>query len=71
MRRLRGEVHLFPRNVSSIANFIESEEWICRLVYLTGIFQKLNELNPDTQGFGNNIFSMQDNIKGIRVRVRT
>jgi hypothetical protein len=62
--QLRGEVHLFLRDVSSFAKFLEDEgeEWLCRLAYLTDIFQKLNELIIVLQGFGNDIFSMQDKI---------
>jgi hypothetical protein len=46
----------------SLTKFFEDEEWLCRLAYLTDIFQKLNELNLALQGFGNHIFSMQDKI---------
>jgi hypothetical protein len=60
--QLRGEVHLFLRDGSSLAKFFEDEEWLCRLANLTDIFQKLNELNLALQGFGNHIFSVQDKI---------
>jgi hypothetical protein len=59
---LLREVHLFLRDVSSLAKCFEGEEWLCRLAYLTDIFQKLHELNPALQVFGNHIFSMQDKI---------
>jgi hypothetical protein len=38
---LRGKVHLFLRDVSSAAKCFEDEdeEWLCRLAYLTDIFQ--------------------------------
>jgi hypothetical protein len=48
--------------VSSLAKFSEDEEWLCRLAYLTDIFQKLNELNLALQGFGNHIFSIKDKV---------
>jgi hypothetical protein len=56
--QLRGEVHLFLRDVSSLAKFFEDEEWLCRLAYFSHTFQKLNELNLAFQVFENHIFSM-------------
>jgi hypothetical protein len=60
--QLRGEAHLFLRDVSSIAKLFEDEdeEWLCRLAYLADIFQKLNELHLALQGFVNHTFSVQD-----------
>jgi hypothetical protein len=48
--------------VSSLAKFSEDEELLCRLAYITDIFQKLNKLNLALQRFGNHIFSIQDKI---------
>jgi hypothetical protein len=62
LSQVRGEVHLFLRDMLSLAKIFEDEEWLCKCFYLTDIFQKLNELNLALQGFGNHIFSMQDKI---------
>jgi hypothetical protein len=64
--QLRGEVHLFLlRGVPSLAKFCEDEKWLCKLAYLTDIFQKLDELKLALQGFGNHIFSMKDKITAL------
>jgi hypothetical protein len=53
---LRHEVHLFLKNVTPLSSHFEDEAWLCRLAYLTDIFSKLNEVNVNLQGNGNNIF---------------
>jgi hypothetical protein len=65
----RREVHLFLRDVLSLAKFFEDEEWLCRLACLTDIFHKLNELNQALQGFGNHILSMQDKVTAFYINL--
>jgi hypothetical protein len=53
---LRRKVHLFFKNMTPLSSYLEDEAWLCRLAYLTDIFSKLNDLNLNLQGNGNNIF---------------
>jgi hypothetical protein len=62
---LRYEVHLFLKNMTPLSSHFEDEAWLCRLAYLTDIFSKLNGLNLNLQGNGNNIFSMEDKVRAF------
>jgi hypothetical protein len=48
-----------------LSSYFEDEAWLCRLAYLADIFSKLNDLYLNLQGNGNNIFSMEDNVRAF------
>jgi hypothetical protein len=47
----------------------EDGAWLCRLAYFTDIFSKLNDLNLNLQGNGNNIFSMEDKVHAFYMKL--
>jgi hypothetical protein len=51
--------------MTPLSSHFEDEAWLCRLAYLTDIFSKLNALYLNLQGNGNNIFSMEDNVRAF------
>jgi hypothetical protein len=51
--------------MNMLSSHFEDEAWLCRLAYLTDIFSKLNDLNLNLQGNGNNIFLMEDNVRAF------
>jgi hypothetical protein len=59
---LRHEVHLVFEYMTPLSLHFEDEAWLCHLAYLTAIFSKLNDLNLNLQGNGNNIFSVEDKV---------
>jgi hypothetical protein len=61
----RHEFRLFFKNMTPLSSHFEDEAWLCWLAYLTDIFSKLNYLNLNLQGNGNNIFSMEDKVRAF------
>jgi hypothetical protein len=66
---LRHEVNLFLKNMTPLSLRFEDGAWLCRLAYFTDIFSKLNDLNLNLQGNGNNIFSMEDKVHAFYMKL--
>ncbi|XP_066968245.1 zinc finger BED domain-containing protein 5-like [Macrobrachium rosenbergii] len=64
--QLRDEVRLFPLDSSSeFSVFMTDSNWLGKLVYLSCIIDKLNELNLSIQVPNTNIFSLFDKINAF------
>ena len=64
--QLRDEVRLFLLNSGSeFSVFMTDSNWLGKLVYLSCIFDKLNELNLSIQGPNTNILSLFDKINAF------
>jgi hypothetical protein len=66
---LRHEVHLFLNNMNPLSSHFEDKTWLCQLAYLTDIFSKLNDLNLNLEGNGNNVSSMEDKVRAFYVKL--
>lgn len=63
---LRIEVALFLNEKTDLAKSLYNEEFILKLVYLSNIFSKLNELNSYLQGTERaDIFTVHDKVRGF------
>ncbi|XP_068122103.1 zinc finger MYM-type protein 6-like [Hyperolius riggenbachi] len=68
---LRNEVTVFLRNMNrDFLSYFEDEMWLCKLAYLSDIFDKINDLNLQLQGFTTNMFMLQDRIKAFRKKIK-
>lgn len=60
---LKDEVMIFlSETKSDFLNLFHNEIWVCKLCYLSDIFEKLNELNMSLQGENTNILILYDKI---------
>ncbi|KYO43319.1 SCAN domain-containing protein 3-like [Alligator mississippiensis] len=60
---LRYEVTVSLREMKSeFLQHFEDKVWICKLVYLCDIFDKINDLNLQLLGYNTNIFTLQDKL---------
>jgi hypothetical protein len=63
---LKEEVKLFLTEENpTLAGLFHNEKWLCKLSYLTVIFEKLNELNTSLQGETANIFLLHNKINAF------
>jgi zinc finger BED domain-containing protein 5/7/8/9 len=67
---LKTEVGVFLSDKKScLANYFDDMNWIAKLSYLADIFSILNQLNLSMQGNQSNIFSMQDKIEAMKMKL--
>ncbi|XP_028654717.1 zinc finger BED domain-containing protein 5-like [Erpetoichthys calabaricus] len=66
---LRDEVYLFLKDLSTLAEKFEDVSWVCHLGYLADVFKKLNELNMSLQGYGHNIFTMEEKVSAFHKKL--
>jgi hypothetical protein len=60
---LKEEVELFLTDKNpTLAGLYHNKNWLCKLSYLTDIFEKLNELNTSLQGETANILLLHNKI---------
>lgn len=63
---LKHEVMLFlAQKNSADSELFHNEQWMCKLSYLSDIFEKLNELNLSLQGTYTNIFNLSNKIQAF------
>ena len=68
---LRNELIVFLSNEQrEEARSLASDNWWARLVYMTDIFQHLNELNTQMQGRNENLLISMDKVNGFRSKVK-
>jgi hypothetical protein len=67
---LKNEVMLFlsERN-SDLVKYFQDENWLCKLCYLSDIFEKLNELNLSLQGENTNVFTLISKIQAFMKKI--
>uniref|UniRef100_A0A8C4T6Z4 DUF4371 domain-containing protein n=1 Tax=Erpetoichthys calabaricus TaxID=27687 RepID=A0A8C4T6Z4_ERPCA len=63
------EVYVFLKDSSSLAEKFEDVSWVCCLGYLADMFKKLNELNVSLQGYGHNIFTMEEKVSAFHKKL--
>lgn len=66
LMELKHEVMLFlAQKNSADSELFHNEQWMCKLSYLSDIFEKLNELNLSLQGTYTNIFNLGNKIQAF------
>lgn len=64
---LRTDVSLILNNQnSSLADYLNEQEWLCKLCYLADIFSKMNEFNTYMQGKQKTVFDANDKILALK-----
>uniref|UniRef100_K7FW51 DUF4371 domain-containing protein n=1 Tax=Pelodiscus sinensis TaxID=13735 RepID=K7FW51_PELSI len=59
--------HLFEGDIKSeLVQYFQDELWICRLADLCDIFDKINNLNLQLQGFNTNILILHDKVQAFK-----
>jgi hypothetical protein len=67
---LKEEVKLFWTEVNpTLADLFYSQNWLCKLSYLTDILEKLNKLNISLQGDNANILFLNDKITASVMKI--
>jgi hypothetical protein len=63
----KAEVAVFLTEIrSEFVKYFKDELWICRLAYLCGISDKINNLNIQLQGFNTNILILHDKVQAFK-----
>jgi hypothetical protein len=67
---LRAKVAVFLTEIKSdFVEYFKDELWICRLAYLCDIFDKINNLNLQLQGFNTNILILHDKVQAFKKKL--
>ncbi len=67
---LKDEVMLFlSDNNSDLLKYFQTENWLCKLCYLSDILDKLNELNISLQGGNTNVFTLISKIQAFMKKI--
>ena len=60
----------FPSESNSdLIKYIQDKNWLCKLCYLSDIFEKLNNLNLSLQGENSNAFTLVSKIKAFMKKI--
>ncbi|KAL4126395.1 hypothetical protein QTP88_010617 [Uroleucon formosanum] len=67
---LRTEVFsILKDNNSLLADYLNDQEWLCKLCYLADIFSKMNEFSTSIQGKQKTIFDANDKIFALKKKI--
>lgn len=67
---LRTEVFsILKDNNSLLADYLNDQEWLCKLCYLADIFSKMNEFSISIQGKQKTIFDANDKIFALKKKI--
>ena len=67
---LKDEVMQFlSESNSDLLKYFKDKNWLCKLCYLSDIFEKLNDLNLSLQGQNSNVFILISKIEVFMKKV--
>ena len=67
---LKDEVLQFlSKNNSDLIKYFQDKNWLCKLCYLSDVFEKLNDLNLSLQGENSNIFTLIFKIEAFMKKI--
>ena len=67
---LKSEITLFlTENNSEYVKLFQNEIRLCKLCYLSDLFEKLNELNISLQGENTNTFLLKNKIQAFIIKL--
>jgi len=67
---LRTEVYSILNDQNSLlADYLNDQEWLCKLCYLADIFSKMNEFSTSIQGKQKTIFDANDKIFALKRKI--
>lgn len=67
---LRTEVSSLLNDQNSLlADYLNDQEWLCKLCYLADIFSKMNEFSTSIQGKRKTIFDANDKIAALKKKI--
>ncbi|XP_025414925.1 zinc finger BED domain-containing protein 5-like [Sipha flava] len=67
---LRTEVFsILKDNNSLLTDYLNDQEWLCKLCYLADIFSKMNEFSTSIQGKQKTIFDANDKIFALKKKI--
>jgi hypothetical protein len=67
---LKAEVAVFLTEIKcELIKYFQDKLWICRLTYLCDIFDKINNLNLQLQGFNKNILILHNKVQAFKKKI--